>query len=336
MNIRDKNNFDVLRFLASTLVLFSHSFPLVLDAKSEPLAQLTVGSLNGGKIAVWFFFIVSGFLIAASWESKRGNLYAFLAARSKRIFPGLALMLVITFIFCAILTKANWTEYSKSATIYFIKNLTLYKGKFDIAGIFEENPYGAVVNGSLWTLRHEFTCYLVIAALGYFGLIRSIAVWILWFLCATLTSTTLITINFFQEFLPLCGWFLAGTLSYIHRDIQVNRMGLVIAITAIAITSLVGLNLLIASPAISYLLISIAYTPSIFSNFGKNGDFSYGIYIYAFPVQQFVIYLITKSLIGPMAWWVVFLVSFPVTLLFAVASWHLVEKRFLKRKAVAT
>lgn len=334
MNIRDKNNFDALRFLASTLVLFSHSFPLVLDAKSEPLAQLTAGSLNGGKIAVWFFFIVSGFLIAASWESKE-NLYAFLVARSKRIFPGLALMLVITVGFCAILTKANWTEYGKSAAIYFIKNLTLYKGKFDIAGIFEENPYGAAVNGSLWTLRHEFTCYLMIAALGYFGFIRSAIVWVLWFLCVTLTFTTLITINFFQEFLPLCGWFLAGTLAYIHRDIHLNRMGLVIAIATITLTTLMGLNLLIVSPAISYLLINIAYTPSIFSNFGKNGDFSYGIYIYAFPIQQFVIYLITKSLIGPMAWWVVFLASFPVTLLFAVASWHLVEKRFLKRKVMA-
>lgn len=335
MNIREKNSFDLIRFLASTLVLFSHSFPLVLNARSEPLVMATDGNVSGGKVAVLLFFILSGFLIAASWESKN-SLSGFLIARIRRIFPGLAVVLALTVIAGIFLTTASVAEYFRSATIYFIKNLTLYKGKFDIAGVFEDNPYGSALNGSLWTLRHEFTCYLVVALFGFLGFMRHLSVWILWLSCVTLALSNSISINFLKEFLPLCSWFLAGTLAYLYRDLYLSRTNLVIAVILLAATFIFGFNLLIVSPIIAYFLIRIAYIPSVFSNFGKYGDFSYGIYIYAFPVQQFVIYLITKSLLGPMSWWVVFLVSFPVTLLFAVASWHLIEKRFLKRKIVST
>ena len=171
MNIRSPNNFDLIRFLASSLVLFSHSFPLVLNARSEPLSLLSDGQYNGGRLAVIIFFILSGFLITSSWDARR-NLQGFIFSRILRIFPALVVVLILSIVFSALITTADGSSFLKSSLIYFIKNVTLYKGKFDIDGVFLNNPYGAAINGSLWTLRHEFTCYLVIGAFGYLRILN--------------------------------------------------------------------------------------------------------------------------------------------------------------------
>ena len=80
MNVREKNNFDFIRFIASSLVLFSHSFSLVLTVGREPLNYFSEGRLSSGRVAVIIFFILSGFLIASSWES-RNNFAKFMTAR---------------------------------------------------------------------------------------------------------------------------------------------------------------------------------------------------------------------------------------------------------------
>jgi peptidoglycan/LPS O-acetylase OafA/YrhL len=332
MNLRSQNNLDFLRFFASSLVLFSHSFPLTLAAKNEPISLATNGLLNGGKIAVIAFFILSGFLITASWE-KRKDLKIFLLARIKRIFPGLLVALLLTTLVGATITTAPAYDYVRSAVVYFLKNITLYKGKFDIDGVFESNPYGPAINGSLWTLRHEFTCYLLIALFGTMGAIHKHFLWIVWLVVITLSSVAPTNSNFIREFLPLCAWFFAGALAYIHRDLRSSGLTVIGSLALIIATTTLGFNILIASPAIAYLLIQISYLRSPFSNFGKYGDFSYGIYIYAFPIQQLVIYLLVDSVSTPVNPWLVSLYSFPLTLLLSIASWNFVEKRFLHRKS---
>ena len=107
---------------------------------------------------------------------------------------------------------------------------------------------------------------------------------------------------------------------------------MIIAVGIILVFILFKINLIFISPIIALVLIYLSYIKTPFVNFGKYGDFSYGIYIYAFPVQQFVIYYAMKSAISPIEWWLVFILSFPITLFFAVLSWHLVEKRYLKLK----
>jgi peptidoglycan/LPS O-acetylase OafA/YrhL len=91
---------------------------------------------------------------------------------------------------------------------------------------------------------------------------------------------------------------------------------------------LLKINLIYLSPLLAYLLIQLAYIKGSFVNFGKFGDFSYGIYIYAFPIQQLVINMTTKYFVQPFEWWMLFLATFPLTLLCAIASWHLIEKKF--------
>ena len=71
-----------------------------------------------------------------------------------------------------------------------------------------------------------------------------------------------------------------------------------------------------------------SYSPLIkLQNFGRFGDFSYGMYIYAFPLQQLVV-----MYLGVLSLWVNFALVFFVTLLFAVMSWKFVENPSLKLK----
>lgn len=333
MKIRSPNNFDAIRFIAASLVLFSHSFPLTLHGEKEPVAFLTNGFIDGGKIAVITFFILSGFLVSASWESKN-NFRNYLSARIKRILPALIGVLLLTVLAGAILSTSSTPEYIPSAANYFAKNITLYKGQPEIIGVFESNPYGSAVNGSLWTLRHEFTCYLLIAGLGCLKLIQKNYLLLAWLVAALLPLVAPINSNFLFEFLPLCAWFLSGALTYSFRDHEISKASVCICVSAIIFTALSGANLVLASPAIAYLLIHTSYKSSPFLNFGKYGDFSYEIYIYAFPVQQLVIYLLHDSVSTELNPWLVSLYSFPITLILSIVSWNLIEKRFLNRKTI--
>jgi len=331
MNVREKNNFDFIRFIASSLVLFSHSFSLVLTVGREPLNYFSEGRLSSGRVAVIIFFILSGFLIASSWES-RNNFAKFMTARILRIFPGLFVLLVLTIIAAFFITTAAPLEYLYSSAKYFVKNITLYKGQYNIAGVFENNPFGSAINGSLWTLSHEFTCYLLIGFLGAFGILNSLVVVLILLMGVFISTSISIPSTFLTEFFPLMSWFLAGSLIYLNKERQLSGKSVSILFVLVVVFLFFKINLIYISPVLAYFLIYLTYTKSPFLNFGKYGDFSYGIYIYAFPVQQYVIYLMVKSVIAPMTWWLVFIISFPVTLIFAIASWYFIEKRFLKLK----
>ena len=73
---------------------------------------------------------------------------------------------------------------------------------------------------------------------------------------------------------------------------------------------------------------SLAYIPSgAIRGFNKYGDYSYGMYIYAFPIQQSVAALIPGISVLAMI-----VISFIITFILAFISWHVVEKKMLKYK----
>jgi peptidoglycan/LPS O-acetylase OafA/YrhL len=314
---RRRNNFDILRLTAAIAVLVSHSF--VLSGHHEP----TIGSLTVGTIAVFVFFAISGFLITRSWE-REPRLGAFLAKRILRIFPALIVVVLLTALVAGpLLTSLSGGSYfgAHETWTYVFKNVILFQ-QYVLPGVFTHNPYGTAVNGSLWTLPTEFRAYLFIALLGVLTLLarrRAVVailafVYLLGLVAPAHTSLLFGTLMFYRV-------FLVGAILYLWRD-EIPRSrtaaaGLIIAWVALSGTSA---GVAAATVAISYAAIVLAYEKPALTRLTKHGDFSYGIYLWAFPVQQTIAHLWHHVSSLEMI-----VVSLPSTVLLAIGSWRLVE-----------
>ena len=158
------NNFNLIRFVAATLVLFSHSFALSIGSSDAEPLRASIG-MTWGDIAVDIFFITSGFLIANSFLT-RSNVLVFLWSRALRIFPAL----IIAVLFCVFVIGIAFTSLEPKEYLahdqtqrYLIKNIMLVGGiEYSLPGVFSENPFSHAVNGSLWTMPYEVKMYMLL------------------------------------------------------------------------------------------------------------------------------------------------------------------------------
>ena len=313
-----KNNLDFIRFVAAVMVLFSHSWPLTTGSNNtEPLALATRYQLDFGALAVDIFFIVSGFLVTQSFDRSR-NVLTFAKARFLRIVPGLFVVIIIL----ALILGPVVTSFSSSQ----------YWGAFPFAsligdhlpGVFVATPYSGAVDGSLWTIKYEILCYVMVGLLGFLSVLTNryvmVALWIF--------SMTPIGTHYSLNLLP---FFATGMLYYAFRRYVPIKGGVAVIALFLGVASLlVNESRWVIPLTLGYLILWFAYTPRIrFSGFSRYGDWSYGIYIYAFPVQQMLVQY--AGIRQPL---VLFAASLPITLLSAALSWHLVEKNALKLKKV--
>lgn len=138
---RRNNNFNLIRMLAATAVLMSHSYPLALGHDAvEPLSDWI--GLSLGELAVITFFCVSGFFISLS-RDRAGSTVDFSTARFLRIYPGLTLVLLLSaFLIGPLFTTLSASEYFRSGETYgyLTHNLTLFSMKFQLPGVFENTP----------------------------------------------------------------------------------------------------------------------------------------------------------------------------------------------------
>ncbi len=169
-NIRvDKNNnFDFLRFVFAILVVVSHSFALSGDNQSsEWILQITNGQISYSSIGLNGFFVISGFFIFQSLQ-RSSSLGNYLIKRFLRLFPGLFVLLLLTIVLVPFVYLGDISFFrNKEFYTYLPNNLTLYGFQSGIKGVFDTNAYHSI-NGSLWTLRYEFSLYIALAVLYFF------------------------------------------------------------------------------------------------------------------------------------------------------------------------
>jgi peptidoglycan/LPS O-acetylase OafA/YrhL len=165
------NNFNLCRMLAAISVLISDAYVLSLGPRTtEPLTNILGMSL--GEVALITFFVISGFFVSQSFDRKR-SFTDFWVARILRIYPGLALVLLLTVLLLGpFLTTLSITSYfSDPATFtYLPRNLSLKYLQYDLPCVFQDNPYPIATKGSLWTLFYEVSCYGLVAIVGILGL----------------------------------------------------------------------------------------------------------------------------------------------------------------------
>jgi len=340
-NSRD-NSFHFLRFFAASLVIFDHSFPLYGHSRGYFDLPLRVA----GSLALPTFFIISGFLITKSWLDSP-DLFSYLKKRCLRILPGLAAVtLFAVFIIGPMATTLGLKEYFTNSHTWSYLLTAAMLIMTSLPGVFVHNTFSGAVNGSLWTLPYEFWMYLFIAGFGLIGMLSQQRRWLIFlFTLLVLVGTELFRRGILSSSIPflhvylashftqLGGYFILGSLFYLYQEkIVLNGWFMVMALAVFALPFKFESLELLHYLSLPYIVLYFAFAVNIklFKNFGKYGDFSYGMYIYAFIVQQSLVHLFGKS--------INFLffnfLTFTITFLLAFLSWNLIEKQAMKLKNV--
>jgi peptidoglycan/LPS O-acetylase OafA/YrhL len=337
-----QNNFDALRLLAAISVIFSHSFLIAEGTQNnEWLILLTGNQSILGLTGVFVFFAISGFLVTQSFEQTPNPLH-FLAKRALRIFPGLFVAtLVSAFILGPLVTTLPLGAYLSlpEPYEYVLGNTLLDQSVHELPGVsFVKNPVGLEINGSLWTLRLEFTMYLMVLGLGLLRLLSvRVALLLIAFGVACLHFEMLDELEkwgWFFQLLSGWGWlvgfFATGIVLYKLRDTRIFGGHIALLALASLVLSVPLRQFIPFFPVFGcYLALWLALTPKLpIIPAACFGDLSYGLYIYGWPTEQAVAWLSG----GRAAWWQVFLIALPAAAVIAFLSWHLVERPMLRLK----
>lgn len=337
-------SFDTLRLVFAVLVIFSHSFVLGLGPNaSEPLYQLTRGQVTLGSLSVWAFFCISGFLITQSWSRSPSPL-KFIHRRVARIYPGYIVAALFGALIVAPLAADPMSSPAISPLDFLMRTILLKE--FRSQHVFSHNAFPYALNGSLWSVPYEFWCYIGVMLLGIVW--ARILRWLVVAVFLALMGWNLLfqsmpgwlptrgpVVGIFGEpkdWVIVLPFFIAGGMFYLLGGaVLLKRSLLVVAAILLIAASVIPHALAVALPTCgTYLLMGLAYFPRLrHLNLGRFGDFSYGTYLYAFPIQQ----LIVKFSGGSMAPLKLFLLATPATVLIGVLSWFLVEKHFLARSS---
>ena len=346
LHSKESNNLDFVRVFAALLVLFGHSFTLILSSPAnifphDPITLLIIDyipfseSLPG--IGLHIFFFVSGLLVSLSFTRNKGNPLNFCVSRALRIIPAYAFC--VLFLAIALgpwLTKLDLSAYfSNSGLVNFVQLHLTFRGLPGLPGVFAENPFGAVVNGSLWTIPHELQLYAWVLVLGLFSFLRNRIFFLIFFI----TLLTIYCISgkshvFFGvvEVPRLWIFFFFGILASVYAEkLVISPRWLALTLLPLAIFWQTGNAWLdiVGAAWFCYAILIFSfyrYFPAI--DVGRIGDFSYGIYLYAFPVQQTLIHFFKASLNG----WSLAFFALLATIPLAVFSWYVVEKPALRFK----
>lgn len=329
------NNFDLMRLLAAAAVMFGHSFWIQpAAARVEPILAFT-GMEYSGSLAVYTFFLISGMLVTASFERQR-SAARFVALRVTRIWPGLVACAIVTaLVVYPLSTDRSLGEIlgDNAVAKFVVSSMTMLTGiDRALPGAFTDNAIPTVMNGSLWTLPVEVKCYGVVLLCGILGIVRSrIALAIA---SAELAFGLFLIVG--RHLGPVARDLIHAPLGYGSYPVLFYLLGMclyaardIILIDLRAAVALVCLYFLtrdtVIGPAtfyisFAYAVLAISAVPAL-HRFAPKHDLSYGVYLWAFPIQQLVAMRFPHmdNLIS-------LLLSVPATAVVAAASWFIVER----------
>lgn len=319
---RTGNSYDFVRFCAASAVLYSHHFDLA--GLTEPIVP-GYGE-DFGQLAVEVFFCLSGFLLTLSLEKGRGLAF-FAAARFMRIMPNLVFALV-----AASLATFFWyhnVDQVASHLAYVGDNLLMFfrGARFDIAGVFEDR-IRASVNDPIWTLPYEVWCYVALALLFAAGVAASRALIALAALAAGIAWMQSADADYFVgplegfDLFRLASYFMAGAavaVAWPWMKRHAVAIGALALVAVFVVRALLPIDTALHALTLAAAVVGLG-SSTAFAWFARGGDASYGIYVFAWPVQQF-----SLMLVG--GFWPSMLVAFAVTTALGYATWHTFEKR---------
>jgi peptidoglycan/LPS O-acetylase OafA/YrhL len=353
------NAFGFLRLTLAVLVIYSHCFHLG-GFGMDRLAALTDGRYAIGSLAVAMFFVLSGFLICRSASVSR-SVPRFLWHRFLRIFPAYWVCLVVCG--CLFAPLMAFVEFGTIAHVFsaprnssqsfmlsnagllhlngFSIGGILFIRPNSIAGLLSHNPVPGIINGSLWSLPFEISCYLALAALAALGVLRRARFVVLGLFAAlwSLYAFDCIDPDGFWQCFPypgmkllvmLCLFFCAGCVCFLYRE-WIPHSTVLFAVSLVVLGASLPLKVfgLIAPVAMTYAFFWVAFSLPL-KRFDSKGDFSYGTYIYAFPAQQ------GMALLGVQenGFALYFISSWLLTSVLAFLSYRLIEAPCLRLKTV--
>ncbi|GAA2786132.1 acyltransferase [Kitasatospora paracochleata] len=357
------NSFGVLRLVLASSVVVSHMFPIAWG-HLDPLWKHSGLQTDIGKMAVVGFFVLSGFMITGS--GARTTIGRFAWHRALRILPGLwgsllvSALLIVPALYYYLHGTIHGYLHHPGGPVSYLEgtwNTSISNG-WDISGVMAEGRnrgtnFDPGVNGALWSLKYEILCYVMVGLFAVGGVLMR-ARKLVPLLCGALL---VLIVN---DWLDAPGWrgipgdmgsavnvpflgamsnhflihlgfvFLIGATFNLYRERLPIHDGLAaVSALVLALTLHFGGVFVFGYPAFAYLLIWLALRlPRPFQKIGRKRDYSYGIYIYGFTVEQALAMLGYAKYGKP----VYLLAAMAGTVVLAALSWHLVESPAMKMK----
>lgn len=331
-NRSQRNNFDLLRLVLAVLVLRCHAGLLGLS-----LPWTEDRYFLGGRSAVECFFVISGFLIFKSWESKP-QLGNYIEKRARRILPAYVFVVVGCALGLSLVSRLSFVEYFTHHEVWkYITAHLAFVGFLQntLPGVFTESVQ-SYTNGPLWTIKIEvmfYACVPLIAVLakrlhrgGFFLLIYLLALtWKMGLEWAAVEYARPGLQTLASQLPGQMSFFIAGGALHYYQDVFARHRGWLFACAAAGLLAYYNLGWWLIYPAaLAIAVIYVAIYLPFLGNFARYGDLSYGLYIYHFPIFQVIASLkLTHSPI------LAFAGGSLLAVMTAWLSWHYLESRWL-------
>lgn len=326
--------FDYLRIILALSVVLWHS---ILTTTGQD-THIWSGLLRPvPAIILPMFFCLSGFLVAGSLI-RTPTMRDFLLLRAIRIIPALFVEVILAaLILGPLLTTLPITDYFSNTSFhhYFLNifgMVYLY-----LPGMFADNIFPDVVNINLRTLPSELECYVLLAILATLKitkkplLLAALSIIFLIFL----TIQILPYADDLQKTPPLgktlvLAFIFGVVFNLLKEHIPHRKVWFVVALISMILLLLKASTQFISLPFIAYVTGYLGLLTPKKKTFLLRGDYSYGLYLFGFPLQQVYAMLFASNL----SWLGSVIFTLTLGLGYAYLSWNFIEKPILQKKNI--